>query len=92
MPMFIVDRDLLGLTAEALAEHGRCLQDATLRVVRGGLSVRYLRRTLIPGQGRCIDLFEADSAELVRQVNDIAQLPYRWIGEAFDDAPPGAAP
>lgn len=92
MPMFIVDRDLLGLTAEALAEHRRCLQEAALRASRGGLPVRYLRRTFIPSQDRFLDLFEADSAELVRQVNDIAQLPYRWIGEAFDDAVPGVAP
>jgi hypothetical protein len=90
--MFVVDRDLLGLGPEALAEHRRCLQEAALRAYRGVLPVRYLRRTFLPGQHRCLDLFEADSAELVRQVNDVAQLPYRWIGEAFDDAAPDVAP
>jgi hypothetical protein len=92
MPMFIVDRDLLGLTAQALAEQRRCLQEAALRASRGGPPVRYLRCTFIPDQDRCLDLFEADSAELVRQVNDTAQMPYRWIGEAFDDAAPGVTP
>ena len=92
MPMFIVERDLIGLTAEVLAEHRRCLQEATLRASRGGLGIRYLRRTFTRAQDRCLDLFEADSAELVRQVNDVAQLPYRSIDRAFDDAAPDVAP
>jgi hypothetical protein len=92
VPRFIVDRDLLGLTTEGLGEQRRCLQEAARRASRGGQPVRYLRCTVIPDQGRCIDLFEADSAELVRQVNDTAQLPYRWIGEASEDAAPGVAP
>lgn len=92
MPLFIVDRDLIGLTAEALAEHRRCLREATLRASRGGLAIRHLRRTFTHAHDRCLDLFEADSAEVVGQVNDMAQLPYRSIARASDDAAPGLAP
>ena len=89
--MFIVDRVLPGLTPEALVETQRCLQEAVRRVSRSGEAVRYLRCTFIPEQQRCLDLFEAASAETVRNVNDIAQVPYRSIGEASEDTAPGIA-
>jgi hypothetical protein len=89
VPRFIVDRDLLGLPQEARVEQRRCLHQAALRASSGGPPVRYLRCTFIPTQDRCLDLFEADTPELVRQVIDIAQVPYRWIGEVSEDAAPG---
>lgn len=91
MPMFIVDRVMPGLTADLLAEAQRCLQEAVRRVSDDGEAVRYLRCTFIPDQQRCLDLFEAVSADDVRLVNDIAQVPFRWIGEASEDAEPGMA-
>jgi uncharacterized protein DUF4242 len=89
--MFIVDRVIPGLTADLLAEAQRCLQEAVRRVSDGGEAVRYLRCTFIPDQQRCLDLFEAVSADEVRRVNDIAQVPFRWIGQASEDAEPGMA-
>lgn len=80
-----------GLTAELLAEVQRCLQEAVRRVSGDGDTVRYVRCTFIPDQQRCLDLFEAASAEDVRQVNDIAQVPFRSIGRASEDAEPGTA-
>ena len=91
MPLFIVDRVVPGLTADLLAEAQRCLQEAVRRVSDGGEAVRYLRCTFIPDQERCLDLFEAVSADDVRRVNDIAQVPFRRIGEACEDAEPGVA-
>lgn len=89
--MFIVDRLLPGLTADLLVEAQRCLHEAARRVSDGGQAVRYLRCTFIPDQQRCLDLFEAVSADDVRRVNDIAQVPFRWIGLAREDAEPGTA-
>jgi hypothetical protein len=91
MPLFIVDRVMPGLTAELLVEAQRCLQEAVRRVSDGGDAVRYLRCTFIPDQQRCLDLFEAASVEDVRRVNDIAQVPFRCLGQAREDAEPGAA-
>ena len=90
MPLFIVDRVMPGLTVELLVEAQRCLQEAVRRVSDGGDAVRYLRCTFIPDQQRCLDLFEAVSAAEVRRVNDIAQVPFRWLGQAREDAEPGA--
>lgn len=89
--MFIVDRVVPGLTTDLLAEAQRCLQQAVRRVSDGGDAVRYLRCTFIPDQQRCLDLFEAVSADDARRVNDIAQVPFRRIGEACEDTDPGVA-
>ena len=89
--MFIVDRVVPGLTAELLAEAQRCLQSAVSRVSADGEVVRYLRCTVVAEQQLCLDLFEAVSADTVRRVNDIAQLPFRWIGQAWEDVAPGLA-
>ncbi len=89
MALFIVDRVLPGMTAALVAEAQRCLQQAAHRVAGDGEAVRYLRSTSIPEQQRCLDLFEAASAAVVRQVNEIAQVPFRSIGLASEDSAPG---
>ena len=89
MPMFIVDRVFPGLTEEVLAEAQRCLRDAVGRVAGHDGGVRYLRSTVIPDQERWLDLFEAGSADDVRHINDIAQVPFRWIGQALENPAPG---
>lgn len=83
--MFMVDRALPDMTRELVAEVQRCLKEATQRVARGGAFVRYLRSTSIAEQQRCLDLFEAADATVVRQVNEIAQVPFQWIGQAVED-------
>jgi hypothetical protein len=86
--MFLVDRVVPGLTADVLAEAQRCLQEAVRRVAADG-EVRYLRCTFIAEQQRCLDLFEAASAEQVRRVSEIAQVPFRSIGQASENTAPG---
>lgn len=86
---FVVDRVLPGMTAELLVEVQQCLSDAAARVSRDGRPVRYLRCTFLPTEQRCLDLFEATSAPVVRRVNDVAQVPFRWIGQAWEYEAPG---
>jgi hypothetical protein len=92
MPMFIVDRVLTGSSPDLVAEAQRCLLQAVRRVCRDGERVRYLRCTFLPDQQRCLDLFEAVSIEQVRHVNDVAQVPFQWVGHATETAAPGTAP
>jgi len=40
--------------------------------------------TFLPGQSRCICIFESTSRELVRQVNETAQIPFTRIEPALD--------
>ena len=50
-------------------------------------SVRYIRSTFAPEDGRCMCLFEARSAEDVKKLNDEAKLPYSRVVEALDLTP-----
>lgn len=90
MAMFIVERVVPGMTTELLAEAQRRLQQAARRMSADGEEVHYMRSTFIPEHDRCLDLFEAASVVGVRRVNDIAQVPFRWIGQAAEEFAPGA--
>jgi uncharacterized protein DUF4242 len=89
MSVWMVERELGGISAEALAaaQAGAIAESGKSTVA--GRPVRYLRSLFTPGDGRCCCLFEAADAAAVRQVNDAAKLPYTRIVEALDLPPPG---
>lgn len=84
MTVFAVERSLPGISLPALAGAQAAAIDAAARSSTGGVAVRYLRSVFQPGDGRCVCLFEAASAEAVRSVNDAAGLPYSAVSEALD--------
>lgn len=87
MPVFMVDRDLPGITDEQLA----AAQQAAIRTSKDftakGRPVRYIRSTFVPGEARCMCLFEAATPELVREVNEVAEIPFTRVTEARDLTP-----
>ena len=52
-----------------------------------GTSIKYIRSTFAPDDGRCMCLFEAKSNADVKRLNDDAGLPYNRIVEALDLTP-----
>jgi Protein of unknown function (DUF4242) len=50
----------------------------------GRLRPRYLRSILVPGDEMCFHLFEASSAEAVREAAQLAGLAYARIVEAVE--------
>jgi hypothetical protein len=56
-------------------------------VTATGTPVRYLHGLFVPGEARCLSLFEADDEAAVAAVNERAQLPYTRIVEALDLPP-----
>ena len=91
MATFIVDRVLPGLTTDLVLEAQRLLYQAARRVSAGADRVRYVRCTFVAEEQRCICLFEAPSAEVVRRVNEIAQVPFRRIQVAIEFTAPGTS-
>ena len=91
MATFIVDRVMPGLTPELLVEAQRLLHEAARRFSGGAETVRYLRCTFLADEQRCICLFEAPSADAVRRVNDMAQVPFRRVQPGTEFSAPGAA-
>ena len=81
MPVYMVDRQLPGISMDDLAG----AQRAAIEASDG--SVRYLRSVWVPGDSHCMCLFEGPDADAVAARNDAAGLPYRRVVEALDLAP-----
>jgi muconolactone delta-isomerase len=88
MSVYMVERELPGIEMEQLAAAQKAAIETSRQLTDEGKDVRYIRTTFVPGEARCMCLFEAGSADVVREVNDKAQLPYKRIVEALDLTPP----
>ncbi len=88
MTVFMAERNLPGIGMDELASAQRRAIDVARDMSANGTVVRYIRSTFVPSEGRCECLFEADSAEAVRQLNDQAHIPYTRVIEAMDLTPP----
>ena len=84
MPVYMVERILPGVTVESLEALRTASQRACAASTQTGKPVRYVRSTFTPGESRCRCLFEAPNVDLVREVNEAAQLPYSRIILALD--------
>lgn len=87
MTVYLVDRDLPGITMEQLAAAQKAAIETSERFTRDGKLVRYIRSTFVPGESHCMCLFEAKDAQLVREVNQSAKIPFSRISEALDLTP-----
>jgi hypothetical protein len=87
MAVYLVDRDLPRITPEGLVT----LQDAEIAAARDfratGRPVRYIRSIFIPGEARCLCLFEAADEATVAALNEAARLPFTRIVAAMDLRP-----
>lgn len=92
MTVYAVERSLPGITIGALAGAQAAAIGAAAQCSAEGMPVRYLRSVFLPGDNRCLCLFEAADAQAVRQVNDRAGLPYLAVSEALDLPAPAPSP
>ena len=87
MAVYMVDRELPGITLEQLAGAQKAVIETCEQFKANGKSVRYIRSTFVPEDSHCMCLFEADGVDLVRSVNDEANIPYTKVSEALDLTP-----
>lgn len=87
MPVFMVERDLPGITMEQLATAQKKAIQMGKELTAEGRPVRYIRSTFVPGEDKCMCLFEAPSAEHVREANERGQIPFTRIVPAADLTP-----
>ncbi len=87
MPVYMVERDLPGVKMEQLAAAQKRAIEAGKELTAQGKEVRYIRSTFVPGQNKCMCLFEAPNPENVREANERAQIPFTRIVEAVDLTP-----
>ncbi len=84
MASFLVFRDLPGVTRDQYAAAQRAAADASRRLTAAGHEVRYRGGFFLPGTGRAICIFDADSAADVAEVNQQAGVPAADVVEAID--------
>jgi len=87
MPAYMVERDLPGIEMEQLAAAQKAAIKTSDRFTADGKPVRYIRTTFVPGEAHCMCLFEAGNPELVKEVNEKAQIPFTRVVEALDLTP-----
>ncbi len=87
MAVYLVDRDLPGITMEQLGAAQKAAIETSERFTSEGRPVRYIRSTYVPGDSNCMCLFEAASADMVKEVNEAASIPFTRIVEARDLTP-----
>ena len=84
LEVYCVERSLPGLTRRQLADVHWALLQTVERIAKNSGQIRYVRSTFLPDQSRCICIFESSSRELVRTVNETAQIPFTRIENALD--------
>ena len=87
MAVYMVERDLPGITLEQLGGAQKAAIETSHRFSDEGKPVRYIRSTYVPGEAKCMCLFEAPNAQRVKEVNEAAQIPFSRIVEALDLTP-----
>ncbi len=87
MTVYVVDRDLPGISMDALADAQRRAIETAEQHRANGKDVRYIRSLFVPSEAHCMCLFEASDADAVAQLNDEAQIPYTRVTEALDLTP-----
>jgi muconolactone delta-isomerase len=83
----MVERNLPGIKMEQLAAAQKAAIATSESMAREGKQVRYIRSTFVPGDARCMCLFEASNATDVEEVNRKANIPFTKITEAMDLTP-----
>src|SRR5215208_5760527 len=84
MAIYMVDRDLPRITAAGLTALQQSAMLASEQLTVTGRPVRYIRSMFIPGEARCLCLFEAQDDATVAAVNELAGLSFTRIVAALD--------
>ena len=87
MAVYLVEREMPGVTMDQLAAAQKRAIQVGLDLTAQGREVRYIRSTFVPGECRCMCLFEAPNAENVREANEKAEIPFTRIIAAEDLTP-----
>lgn len=87
MTVYMVERNLQGISMEDLAGAQKAAISTAAAMTAEGARIAYIRSTFAPEDGRCMCLFDGESAEQVKRLNDTAGLPYERVVPALDLTP-----
>lgn len=87
MSIFVVQRDLPGITPEALQSAGVRAKSCCSELTTEGEPVRWIRSFFLPETAQTHCYFEADNKTAVEEVNNRARIPFTRIVEAVEMTP-----
>ncbi len=79
MPVYMVERELPGISMEQLADAQKKAIQMGKELTAEGRQVRYIRSMFVPGECKCMCLFEATNPENVREANERGNIPFTRI-------------
>ena len=87
MTVYMVERNLAGISMEDLGGAQKAAIATAEQMSSAGDKISYIRSTFAPEDGRCMCLFDGESADQVKRLNDTAGLPYEKVVPAYDLTP-----
>ncbi len=85
MPEYLAELYLSRSDRTALLKEAESARRAAEEVNREGLQVRYVHSIFVPDEETCFFLYEAVSADAVREAARRAALPLERVSEAFTE-------
>ena len=87
MSCYVVERDLPGITPEALQSAGLRAKSCCAEMTTEGQSVKWLRSFYLPETAQTHCYFEAASKAAVEEANQRARIPFTRIVEVMEMTP-----
>lgn len=87
MAVYVVKRDLPGITPEALQSAGMRAKTCCAEMTEEGQQVRWIRSFFLPETAQTHCYFEAPSRSAVEEANTRARIPFTQITEAMEMTP-----
>ena len=87
MEIYLVEHYRPGANSAGMRAEAAGLRNTAAQLDREGLSIRYLRSTIVPADEAFLSLFEAGSEAVVRQVHTRADVPFERISAALAAEP-----
>lgn len=87
MALYVVERDLSDVAPERLRLDQRDVASACIRLKAQGKRIRYISSVVVPVEGRGLDLFGAESSDVVKEAHTAARVPYSRIVQILDLTP-----
>jgi len=87
MSMFVVKRDLPGVTPEVLQSAGVRAKSCCTEMTQEGHPVRWIRSFFLPETAETHCYFEAASKQAVEEANQRARIPFVEIREVIEMTP-----
>ena len=87
MAVFVVKRELPGITPDALQSAGLRAKSCCAEMTNEGQPIRWMRSYFLPETAETHCYFEAPSKGAVEEANRRARIPYKQIAEVLEMSP-----